>query len=90
MLRNADNFAHTLSLLHPSYGVNQPQNNVQNKMAVLHQYVLAAQQRGVKADATVGDLAPFWQAREGTFVDRRTRAAPTAGPSRRARKRSAI
>ncbi len=69
MLRNADNFAHTLSLLHPSYGVNQPQNNVQNKMAVLHQYVLAAQQRGVKADATVGDLAPFWQAREGTFVD---------------------
>jgi len=71
MLRNADNGAHTLSLLHPSYGLGQPADNLQNKLGVLGRYIDAARKRRVKLDARVDELARFWQAREGVDVDAR-------------------
>jgi hypothetical protein len=71
MLRNADNGAHTLSLLHPSYGLGQPQDNLQNKLAVLGRYIAAAKKRRVKIDTRVDALARFWQAREEVDVDAR-------------------
>ncbi len=69
MLRNADNGAHTLSLLHPSYGLNQPHDNVRNKVAVLDRYLQACQARGVRIGDTVADLVDFWRAREEASVD---------------------
>jgi len=69
MQRNADNHAHTLSLLHPSYGQSAPQDNVRNKLQVLERYIRACQARGVKVDATMGDIAEFWRAREELHVD---------------------
>ncbi len=68
MLRNADNHAHTLSLLHPSYGVNAPTNNLQNKLVVLDAYLKAARMRGVRVDSTIADVVEFWRAREGVDV----------------------
>ena len=69
MLRNADNGAHTLALLHPSYGLDQPHDNVRNKVAVLDRYLQACQQRGVRIGDTVADLVDFWRAREEASVD---------------------
>jgi hypothetical protein len=63
MLRNADNNAHTLSLLHPSYGRGQPPDNVRNKLEVLDRYLAACRARGVKTSETVADLVEFWRAR---------------------------
>jgi hypothetical protein len=69
LLRNADNGAHTLSLLHPSYGVGVPDTNVANKLTFLEGYLAAGSARRVKLDDTVADLAAFWRAREETSVD---------------------
>jgi hypothetical protein len=69
MLRNADNNAHTLSLLHPSYGVNQPPNNLQNKLAVLARYLSAARSRGVRTQDTIADVAEFWRARQESSLE---------------------
>jgi Putative metal-binding motif len=69
MLRNADNNAHTLSLLHPSYGLNQPPDNVHNKLDVLGRYLAACGARGVKTVDTTSDLVEFWRAREEASVD---------------------
>jgi putative metal-binding protein len=69
MLRNADNHAHTLSLLHPSYGVNAPTDNLQNKLVVLGAYMKAARLRGVRVDSTIADIVEFWRAREGVDIN---------------------
>jgi hypothetical protein len=69
MLRNADNNTHTLSLLHPSYGVNQPPNNLQNKLAVLGRYLAWARERRVRMQDTIADVADFWRARQEANLD---------------------
>ncbi|HZU83569.1 MAG TPA: MopE-related protein [Polyangiaceae bacterium] len=71
MLRNADNGAHTMSLLHPSFGLGVPPDNLQNKLAVLETYLVACRSRGVKVDATIADVVDFWRAREEVNVDAR-------------------
>ena len=69
MLRNADNHGHTMALLHPSYGLHVPQDNLRNKLTVLEAFLQAAQTRGVKYDATVDEVAKFWRAREHSDLD---------------------
>jgi hypothetical protein len=69
MLRNADNHAHTMALLHPSYGLHVPQDNLRHKLAVLEAFMQAAVARGVKLDVTVDELALFWRAREHSKLD---------------------
>ena len=69
LLRNADNGAHTLSLMHPSYGVGQPQDNLRNKIAVLERVLQTARARGLRIQSTAADVAAFWQARDEVVVD---------------------
>jgi hypothetical protein len=69
LLRNADNGAHTLSLLHPSYGVDVPDTNIVNKLAVLERYLAEARARQVRLTDTLADVGDFWRAREETTVD---------------------
>ena len=69
LLRNADNGAHTLALMHPSYGVGQPQDNVRNKIAVLDNVLQTARTRGLMIQSTAADVAAFWQARTEAKVD---------------------
>ncbi|MES1209840.1 MAG: hypothetical protein ABUS79_28220, partial [Pseudomonadota bacterium] len=76
LLRNADNGAHTLALMHPSYGVGQPQDNVRNKVAVLENVLQTARTRGLMIQSTAADVAAFWQARDEVAVD----ASYLAGP----------
>lgn len=64
MLRNADNNAHTMALLHPSYGRDVPRDNLRYKLAVLDAFLRACLRRGVKVDVTMDELAEFWRARE--------------------------
>ena len=69
LLRNADNGAHTLSLLHPTYGLGVPDNNLVNKLAVLERYLQAARARQVRVTDTLADVGEFWRAREETALD---------------------
>jgi|GEM_PF-915325 len=69
LLRNADNGAQTLSLLHPSYGLGVPDNNIVNKLAVLRRYLQAARARQVRVSDTLAEVGDFWRAREETAVD---------------------
>jgi hypothetical protein len=69
LLRNADNGAHTLALLHPSYGLGVPDTNLANKLTFLAGVLRAARLRGVKLTDTAADVADFWRAREETSVD---------------------
>ncbi|HVY40547.1 MAG TPA: MopE-related protein [Polyangia bacterium] len=69
LLRNADNGGHTMALMHPSYGVRQPQDNVRSKVAVLENVLQAARARGLRVQSTAADVAAFWQARDEAVVD---------------------
>jgi hypothetical protein len=69
LLRNADNGAHTLALLHPSRGLNQPPDNVRNKVTVLKAVLQVAATRGLHLTATAADLVNFWRAREEVAMD---------------------
>ena len=69
LLRNADNGAHTLALLHPSYGLGVPDTNLVNKLAVLERYLQTARGRNVRVTDTLADVGDFWRAREETTVD---------------------
>ena len=69
MLGNAANGAHTMVLLHPSYGLNVPEDNLKNKLAVEESFLSACSARRVKLDATAEDLATFWRAREDSQLD---------------------
>lgn len=71
LLRNADNHAYTNALLHPSYGVGVRRDNLRYKLDTTAKFLDAARKRGVKIDATMGELAEFWRARESTVVDAR-------------------
>ncbi|MES1210467.1 MAG: hypothetical protein ABUS79_31390, partial [Pseudomonadota bacterium] len=76
LLRNADNGGHTLALMHPSYGVGQPQDNLRNKVAVLESVLQTARARGLRTESTAADVAAFWRARDEVSVD----ASYLAGP----------
>jgi hypothetical protein len=69
LLRNADNDAHTLVLLHPSHGLNQPPDNVHNKVTVLKAVLQVAAARGLHLTSTAADLVTFWRAREEVAID---------------------
>lgn len=69
MLGNAGNGGHTMILLHPSYGLGVPQDNLKNKLAVEEAFLEACSARHVKVNATAEDLVTFWRAREDTQLD---------------------
>lgn len=71
LLRNADNGAHTMTLMHPSYGWGVPVTNLDNKLRVLEAVLKTAELRHVKADLGVEALAEFWRARESTRLEAR-------------------
>ncbi len=79
LLRNADNNAHTMLLMHPSFGWDVPKDNLQNKLRVLDELLTVAKTRKVKADLTVDALAEFWRAREGISIDARYEGVGYAG-----------
>ncbi len=69
VLRNADNFAFTTALLHPSYGRGVGPDNLKNKLHVADKFLEATTKRGVRTNLTMGDLGAFWRAREGVQLD---------------------
>lgn len=71
MLRNADNGAHTMLLLHPSFGLDVPEDNLRHELSVLERFIEVRRERGVKLDATMTDIARFWRAREQVAVEAR-------------------
>jgi peptidoglycan/xylan/chitin deacetylase (PgdA/CDA1 family) len=68
-LRNADNGAYTVALLHPSYGRGVPADNLRHKLAVVDAFLTACRARGLRVDLTLADVLEFWRAREATRLD---------------------
>ena len=71
LLRNADNHAHTMALMHPSFGWDVPVDNLRHKLRVLEAMLRVAAMRGIKVDVTVDEVADFWRAREELRVNAR-------------------
>lgn len=68
-LRNADNGAYTVALLHPSFGQGVPPDNLRHKLGVVDAFLGACRARGLRVDLTLADVLEFWRAREATRLD---------------------
>lgn len=68
-LRNADNSAYTVALLHPSFGQGVPTDNLRHKLGVVDSFLGACRARGLRVDLTLADVLEFWRAREATRLE---------------------
>ena len=68
-LRNAANGAHTVALVHPSWGVGVPETNQGVKFTAVDRLLTAAERVGVRTDLGVLEVSDFWRAREGVAFD---------------------
>ncbi len=68
-LRNAANGAHTVALVHPSWGVGVPETNQGVKFTAVDRLLTLAERAGIRTDLGVLDVAEFWRAREGVALD---------------------
>ncbi|MFO0645364.1 MAG: MopE-related protein [Polyangiales bacterium] len=68
-LRNAANGAHTVALVHPSWGVGVPETNQGVKFTAVDRLLTMAERAGIRTDLGVPEVADFWRAREGVALD---------------------
>ena len=72
MLRNAANGAHSVTLVHPSWGVGVPETNQGVKFTAVDRLLTAAERAEravIRTDVLVPELSTFWQARDNTALD---------------------
>ncbi len=76
MLRNADNHAVTMVLIHPSYGQGVGPENLPFKMRAAENLLTAATRRGAVLES-FASMMQFWRARERTTLE--VTYSPVAG-----------